>query len=51
TIVGSAEADPIDGKISNESPIGMALLGAKIDQEVTVETPGGSVVYKVLKIN
>ncbi|MCB0170475.1 MAG: transcription elongation factor GreA [Anaerolineae bacterium] len=51
TIVGSAEADPIDGKISNESPIGMALLGAKIDQEVTVETPGGSVIYKVLKIN
>lgn len=51
TIVGSAEADPIDGKISNKSPIGMALLGAKIDQEVTVETPGGSVIYKVLKIN
>lgn len=50
TIVGSAEADPLEGKISNESPIGMALLGAKIKQKVNVETPGGTVVYKVLKI-
>ncbi|MCB0191977.1 MAG: transcription elongation factor GreA [Anaerolineae bacterium] len=50
TIVGSAEADPLEGKISNESPIGMALLGAKLKQEVNVETPGGTVIYKVLKI-
>lgn len=50
TIVGSAEADPLEGKISNESPIGMALLGAKKKQEVNVETPGGDVIYKVLKI-
>ncbi|MCB0210158.1 MAG: transcription elongation factor GreA [Anaerolineae bacterium] len=50
TIVGSAEADPLEGKISNESPIGMALLGAKLEQEVNVQTPGGTVTYKVLKI-
>ena len=49
-IVGSAEADPLDGKISNESPIGMALLGAKVGETVLAETPGGEVEYKVLKI-
>ncbi|HMQ55454.1 MAG TPA: transcription elongation factor GreA [Anaerolineae bacterium] len=50
TIVGSAEADPLNGKISNESPIGQALLGSKLDQEVTVSTPDGTVVYKIVKI-
>lgn len=50
TIVGSAEADPLEGKISNESPIGRALLGAKPNDKVKAETPGGEVVYKVLKI-
>ena len=50
TIVGSAEADPLEGKISNESPIGVALLGAKQGQSVTAETPGGKAVFKVLKI-
>lgn len=49
-IVGSAEADPLNGKISNESPIGKALLGAKRDQEVKAETPGGEIVFKVVKI-
>ena len=49
-IVGSAEADPLDGKISNESPIGQALLGAKVGDEVKAETPGGEIVFKVLKI-
>lgn len=49
-IVGSAEADPLDGKISNESPIGMALLGAKKGDMVTAETPGGEIVFKILKI-
>ena len=49
-IVGSAEADPLDGKISNESPIGKALLGAKPGQTVRAETPGGQLVFKVLKI-
>ena len=49
-IVGSAEADPLEGKISNESPIGQALLGAKVGETVTAETPGGALVFKVLKI-
>ena len=49
-IVGSAEADPLNGKISNESPIGRALLGAKPGDEVKAETPGGEIVFKVLKI-
>ena len=49
-IVGSAEADPLDGRISNESPIGRALLGAKPGDEVKAETPGGEIVFKVLKI-
>ena len=51
TIVGSAEADPLKGKISNESPVGMALLGHKIGQEVSIEVPSGVVTYKVLKIS
>lgn len=50
TIVGSAEADPMNGRISNESPVGMALLGHKKGQKVTIETPDGEVVFKVLKI-
>jgi len=41
TIVGSAEASPVDGKISNESPVGKALLGKKIGDEVEVTTPAG----------
>ncbi len=49
-IVGSAEADPLEGKISNESPIGMALLGAKKGDMVTAETPGGAIEFKVTKI-
>lgn len=49
-IVGSAEADPLDGKISNESPIGQALLGAKVNDVVKAETPGGEIEFKVLKI-
>lgn len=40
TIVGSAEADPFEGKISNDSPIAKSLLGKKVDDEVTVQTPG-----------
>ena len=49
-IVGSAEADPMNGKISNESPIGKALLGAKVGQTVTAETPGGQIAFKVIEI-
>ena len=49
-IVGSAEADPLEGKISNESPIGMALIGAKVGAEVKAETPGGETIFKVVKV-
>lgn len=49
-IVGSTEANSLKGKISNESPVGKALIGAQKDEVVTVETPGGEVKYKVLEI-
>ena len=50
TIVGSTEVDLSQSKISNESPIGKALLGAKKNQVVEAETPGGVAKYKVLVI-
>ncbi len=50
-IVGSAEADPAGGKISNESPLGKALLGHKLHEEVTVVTPDGPAKYKVSHIS
>ncbi len=50
TIVGSTEVDLSQNKISNESPIGSALLGAKKNQIVEAQTPGGVVKYKVLAI-
>lgn len=49
-IVGSTEASSLKGKISNESPVGKALLGAKVDEVVTVETQAGELQYKVLEI-
>jgi transcription elongation factor GreA len=49
TIVGAAEADPRAGKISNESPLGKALLNHHPDDEVLVEAPGGAFKVKVLK--
>jgi transcription elongation factor GreA len=49
-IVGSAEADPIKRLISNESPVGQALLGAKVGQVVVVKTPVIVVEYKILEI-
>ena len=49
-IVGSAEADPLEGRISNESPIGKALIGAKVGDTVTAEAPNGQIVFKVIKI-
>ena len=49
TIVGSAEADPMNGRISNESPVGMALLGNKKDDIIMIETPDGEVEFKVLR--
>lgn len=48
--VGSQEADPIQGKISDESPFGKAMLGQKIGSIVEVEAPSGVIKYKVLEI-
>lgn len=49
-IVGSTEANSLEGKISNESPVGKALIGRKVDDVVEVETQAGVMEYKVLKI-
>lgn len=49
-LVGSVEADPLAGKISDESPIGQALLGKKVADSVTIKTPRGEVVYSVEEI-
>jgi len=50
TIVSFNEADPLDGKISNESPLGVAFLHHKKGDEVQVITPRGTVKYKIIKI-
>ena len=49
-IVGSTEANSLKGKISNESPVGKALLGKKVGDTVTVETQAGEISYKILEI-
>jgi len=49
-IVGSAEADPSDGRISNVSPIGQALMGHAVGDVVTVDTPGGELVVEIVSI-
>lgn len=49
-IVGSTEANSLKGKISNESPVGRALLGKKVGETITVETEAGELSYKVLEI-
>lgn len=49
-IVGAKEADPRNGRISNESPIGRALLGAREGDTVTADTPGGALRLKITKI-
>ena len=49
-IVGSTEANSLKGKISNESPVGKALIGAKVNDVVQVEMPSGVMEYKVLEI-
>lgn len=50
TIVGSEEANPAQGKVSNESPIGRAFLGHKAGESVIVETPRGKMTYKIISI-
>ncbi len=51
TIVGSTEAKPTEGKISNESPVGRALLGRKKGENVTVQVPAGDIAYKIVAIS
>ncbi len=51
TIVGSSESNPMENKISDESPIGRALIGAAVGETVKAETPGGDIVMKVLEIS
>ncbi len=50
TIVGSAEADPKTGRISNNSPMGQALLGKHVGDRVAVTSPGGEMLFEILKI-
>ncbi len=49
-IVGPAEADPANGKVSNESPLGRALMGRQVEDAVTVEAPGGEIVFRIAAI-
>jgi len=49
-VVGAKEADPRNGKISNESPIGKALMDHKVGEVVEAETPAGKIKLKILKI-
>ena len=51
SIVGSTEADPSNGKISDESPVGSALLGKKVGETVSIPAPAGSIEMKVVAIN
>ncbi|SET66061.1 transcription elongation factor GreA [Salinibacillus kushneri] len=50
TIVGSAESDPFEGKISNDSPMAKSLLGREVGEEVPVVTPGGEINVKIVKV-
>jgi transcription elongation factor GreA len=51
TIVGSTEARPTEGRISNESPVGRALLGRKKGDKITVQVPAGDIDYKIVQIS
>ena len=50
TIVGFAQADPAVGKISDESPVGKALIGHKVGDKVIVEAPAGAMQFKIVEI-
>ena len=50
TIVGSTEADALNGKISNESPVGAELIGSKVGETIVVETISGDLEFKILEI-
>jgi transcription elongation factor GreA len=49
-IVGAIEADPLDGKISNESPLGIELMGKKVGDKATISTPKGDITYTIKSI-
>ena len=49
-VVGSAEADPSKGKISNESPLARALLGKRVGDQAVVQAPAGDIVFKVIAV-
>ncbi len=49
-VVGPVEADPLEGKISNESPIGVALMGKKVGDTATITTPKGEIHYEIVKV-
>jgi transcription elongation factor GreA len=51
TIVGTAESDPLSGKISNESPIGVELIGKKVGETIQVPAPSGAIQFKVVQIS
>ena len=51
TIVGPVEADPVNGKISDQSPIGVALMGKTEGDKVTISTPKGDVEYKIVSVS
>lgn len=51
TIVGSNEANPLEGRISNESPLAKSFLGHKAEDKITVETPKGKVIYSIINIS
>jgi len=50
TVVGPVEANPLEGKISNESPIGMALYGKKVGDKISIDTPKGGISYDIVSI-
>ncbi|MBN1179365.1 MAG: transcription elongation factor GreA [Anaerolineae bacterium] len=49
-IVGAAEADPANGRISNESPLGQALMGKRVGDTVCVEAPAGELIFRILEL-
>ncbi len=51
TVVGPVEADPLEGRISNESPIGSAIFGKKVGDKATIETSKGKVSYEIVNIS
>lgn len=50
SVVGPVEADPLEGKISNESPLGEALMGKKVGDSATITTPKGEITYQIVAI-